>query len=156
MTKDFTERLPSRAEIGDHRDLDGACAIKNFHGKTLAEAEQLFANANNGLIHTGDLMWMRPTGFRFYLPAAIRHCLSERATGDCDLINGMAGTIAFWHEEHPKELVPVARLIADFCSAVCDRFDRYQADPKIYKGLREQYQHLAEVFTRIANETGNA
>jgi hypothetical protein len=151
-----TERLPTRAEIADERDpLDGACAIKNFHGKTVAEAEELFAGAANSLTYTEDLSWMRPVGFRYYIRAAIRHALSERATGDSDLINGIAGVLAERHERHPRELVPCAGLLAEFCRAVVGQFDRYNADPKIYVGLRAKYERLAELFTRMTNEPGN-
>ncbi len=75
---------------------------------------------------------MEPVGFRFYIRAAISFALSERATGESDLINGLAGTISLWHEQHPGELAPCARLIADFCRAVVQQFDRYNADPEIY------------------------
>ncbi len=154
MTADSTERLPTAQEIADD-SLDGRCAIEHFHGKTLAEAEELFAEGIP-LSYTEDLMWMEPVGFRFYIRAAIRYCLSERATGESDLINGLAGTVSFWHEHRPDELIPCARLLGDFCSAVIAQFDRYDADPEIYRGLREQYQQLAQVFTHIANATGNA
>ena len=151
-----SDRLPSSAQIADKRDLDGACAIKHFHRKTLAEAEQLFATAPNTLTYTEDLLWMRPVGFRYYIRAAIRYALSERATGECDLINGIASTLALWHEQHPGEIAPCASLLADFCSAVVQQFERYNANPEIYTGLREQYHQLADTFTRLSNATGNA
>jgi len=151
-----TERLPTRAEIADESDpLDSACAIKNFHGKTVAEAEKLFAGAANSLTYTEDLSWMRPVGFRYYIRAAIRHALSERATGDSDLINGIASTLEDWHEQHPGELTSCACVLAEFCHAVTEQFDRYDADPTIYVGLRDQYQRLAELFTRISNGAGS-
>ncbi len=153
MTTDSAERLPTRKEIADKRALDGAFAIKNFHGKSLAEAEEIFAAAcrdANPLTYTEDLLWMEPVGFRFYIRAAIRVALSERASGQSDFISGLAGTISLWHEQHPGELTPSAPLIADFCSAVAEQFDRFDADPEIYTGLREQYQQLANLFSRLS------
>jgi hypothetical protein len=153
----LTERLPTREEIAKD-SLDGRYAIKHFHGKTLAEAEELFANGLRECIpltYTEDLMWMEPVGFRFYIRAAIRVALSERATGESDFINGLAGSIALWHKEYPGELKSCAQFLAEFCRQVIDQFDRYDANPEIYIGLREQYQHLAELFTRLANESKN-
>lgn len=158
MTSESAERLPSREEVADD-SLDGLYAIKHFHGKTLAEAEEIFAQGARDCIpltYIEDLMWMEPVGFRFYVRAAIHFALSESATGECGLIDGLAGTISLWNEQHSGELNPCARLIADFCNAVFEQFDRYDAAPDIYTGLREKYQQLAELFTRIANDTGKA
>ena len=159
MTTASTERLPTRDEVAAD-GLDGRYAIKHFHGKTLAQAEEIFAeSARNGnplLIYTEDLMWMEPVGFRFYIRAAIRFALTEHATGQCDLVNGLAGTISLWHKQHPGELIPCASLLAAFCSAVVEQFDRYNADPEIYVGLREQYQQLTDLFKRLSNGPGNA
>ena len=98
---------------------------------------------------------MEPIGFRFYIRAAIRFTLSERATGQSDLINGLAGTISLWHEQHPGELTPCARLITDFCPAVVQQFDRNDTRPGDLRGAAQQYQQLADTFGRLANEPGN-
>ena len=152
MTPDSVEHLPTCEEVAAD-SLDGRNAIKHFHGKSIAEAEEIFANGCRDCIpltYTEDLLWMEPVGFRFYIRAAIRVALSERANGEPDFINGLAGTIALWHEQHPGELVACARLIADFCDAVVEQFDRFDADPEIYTGLREQYQQLADLSSRLA------
>jgi hypothetical protein len=152
MTTDGIERLPTRDEVAAN-SLDGSSAIEHFHGKTLAQAEELFAEGARDsipLTYTEDLMWMEPVGFRFYIRAAIRFALTDHATGECDFINGLAGAISLWHEQHPGEMLPCAGLLADFCSAVVEQFDRYGADPEIYVGLREQYQQLADLFTRLS------
>ena len=147
-----TERLPTRDEIADDR-LDGLYAIKHFNGKSLPEAEEMFAEAarkRNPLTLTEDLLWMEPIGFRFYIQAAIRFALSERAAGESLLIDGLAGTISLWHEHHPGELTPCARLLAEFCGTVVQQFDQYDADPEIFVGLREEYQRLADIFTGLS------
>jgi hypothetical protein len=99
---------------------------------------------------------MGPVAFRFYIRAAINYAQSEHAIGDSGIISGLAGTLSCWQEHYPAELVPCARLLADFCRAVLEQFDRFDADPEIYVGLREQYHHLAELFTRNSNATGIA
>lgn len=152
MSINNATRLPTRDEIA-FPCLDGLHAIEHFHGKTLEQVEALFAEGFS-LHYAEDLLWMEPVGFRFYFQAAIRYALSEKAVGDSDIINCLAGTLAHWQEFHPTELVPCARLLADFCRAVWQQFDQYDADPDIYGDLCEQYQQLAEVFERTADETG--
>lgn len=152
------EHLPTSTEIAAD-SLDGRYAIAHFHGKSLAEAEQVFASAcqdGNTLTYIEDLLWMEPIGFRFYIRAASRVALSECADGQSDFISGLASTISLWHELHPAEVVSIAHLLADFCHAVLQQFDRYDADPEIYVGLREKYQNLADTFTSLSNATGNA
>ena len=146
--------IPAAKDICVYGGIDEACALKNFLGKSIAEAESLFRD--NALKYTEDLLWMGPVAFRFYIHAAINYVQSEHATGDCDIINCLAGTLSFWHEHYPAELVPCASVLADFCGTVLEQFDRFDADPEIYVGLREQYQHLADLFTRNSNATGNA
>ncbi len=99
---------------------------------------------------------MNPVGFRFYIRAAIKHCHSERSDGDSDLINGLAGVLSSWLEHSPSELIPCAHLMADFCNGVIERFDRYEAKPQIYPGLREKYEQLAETFKRMSLGHKNA
>jgi len=149
-----SQTIPSREDIDVHGSLDEACASKNFLGKSLDEAEALFRD--NSLRYQEDLLWMGPVAFRFYIHAAINYVQSEHATGDSGIINCLAGTLSFWHEHYPTELVPCASVLADFCGTVLEQFDRYDADPEIYLGLREQYQRLADIFTRNSNATGNA
>jgi hypothetical protein len=158
MSADSIDHLPTAAEIASD-SLEGWYSIKHFHGKTLAEAEEIFAAGCRDYIpltYTDDLMWMEPVGFRFYIRAAVNVALSERANGESDFINGLASTISFWHEQHPGELVSCAPLLADFCCTVVQQFDRYDADPEIYTGLREQYQQLADIFTRLSNAPGKS
>ncbi len=151
MTPHSPQTLPNRDEIA-FEDPDGRYAIEHFYGKSLEQAEDLFAQGLP-IYYMEDLLWMKPVGFRFYLQAAMRYCLSERADGDPDGINSLAGTISHWQEHHPAELIPCAKLLADFSRAVCEQFDRYDASPEIYVGLRERYQGLAALFSRIAAGT---
>ncbi len=158
MTTDIPEQLPTRVEVA-YGHPDGSDAIEHFYGKTLAEAQEIFAEASDigiSLDYTQDFYSMNPVGFRFYIRAAIRHCLSERADGDPELINGLEGAIDWWLGYSPSELISCAPLLADFCNGVLERYDRYEAKPHIYIGLREKYEHLAETFKRMANDHGDA
>jgi hypothetical protein len=158
MNPDVPERVPTTEELADN-SLDGRYVIKHFLGKTLAEAEELFAEGcahSIPLTYTDDLYFMEPVGFRFYIRAVINFCLSDRASGQCDFINGVAGAISSWREFSPEDLIPCAHLLAEFCVEVYRQFDRYDADPEIYEGLREKYSELAKYLTRVAAEAGQS
>ena len=145
-----TELLPSRADIDVYGSCDERSACESFLGKSLDEAQAMFCE--NSLDSLEDLMWMGPVAFRFYVRAAIAYVHSEHATGDSDFIRYLAWIFSF-RQESPAELVPCARLLADFCGTVAEQFERFDADPKIDFGLREKYVLLAELFTRVADET---
>ena len=144
-----SQTLPNRADIDVYGSLDERSACEHFLGKSLDEAEALFRETS--LHYQEDLMWMGPVAFRFYVRAAIAYAESDHATGDSDIISCLAMIFSFWQEHYPAELVPCARLLADFCSTVVEQFDRFDAAPVLDAGLREQYQHFAELFTRIAD-----
>jgi hypothetical protein len=141
------EQIPRREDIDVYGSLDEARAVEHFVGKSLDEAEALFRE--NSLYYEEDLLWMGPVAFRFYIHAAINYVQSEHSTGDCDIINCLAGTLSFWHECYPAELVPCAPVLEDFCRTVLEQFDRFDAHPGIHACLREKYQHLAELFTHV-------
>ncbi len=153
MSQKAEERLPTQSEIAD-KSPDGVCAIKHFYGKSLKKAQQLFVNGGISLCGE-DFLWMNPIGFRFYIRAAINFCLSPRADGDSDLVSSLAGILSLWHEQHPHELDSCSRFLAGFCTSVVAQFDRFDADPAIYVGLREQYEQLADTFGRLADASGN-
>ncbi len=145
--------IPSRADIDVHGSPDEAFAVRNFLGKSLDEAEALFRE--NSIYYQEDLLSMGPVAFRFYVRAAIRYVRSAHADGDSDIINCLAGILSFRQEHYPADLVPCAGLLGVFCDDVLKQFDRFHADPEIYPGLRERYQHLAEIFARTSHAAGD-
>ncbi len=62
-------KLPTAAEINVYDSLDERYACKNFLGKNLGEAEELFRE--NALHYSEDLEWMGPVAFRYYIRAYI-------------------------------------------------------------------------------------
>lgn len=148
MSDSQEHQLPGLFEIA-LGDLDGKYAREHFHGKTLEQAEEMFATGASA--YTEDLMWMEPIGFRFYVQSAIRYCLSDRATNDDWILRGLQSAIWFQRKYVPNELIPCSQLLADFCRTIFENFDRYS--PDFYEEeLREKYREHAEYFTRIANE----
>jgi len=80
---DVLTRVPREPEWHsvDWND-DTASAHAHFFGKSLDEAERLFAESS--LIHQEDLMWMPFVPCCFYLQAYSRYLLSEESKGDSD------------------------------------------------------------------------
>src|SRR5438874_2367336 len=81
--------LPNRRDfvpVDDNLDAESACG--NFLGKTLKEAEEFIRKSSPN--SAGDLMWMGPVAFRYYIDAAISYIKSECATGDGDFIAQLA------------------------------------------------------------------
>jgi hypothetical protein len=147
------EQLPTVEEIAVDWE-GGHFAITHFHGKTLAEAEELFA-CGRPHAYAVDFEYMEPVGFRFYIRAAVNFCLSDRSDGESDFIHALACVLSMWRESKPSELIPCARLLADFCGKLVQQFDRYDAHPYIYEGLREKYSKFAEYFTRVAAQASD-
>ena len=54
-------RLPTAEEINVFDSLDERCAVKNFLGKDLDQAQALFREIS--LYYQEDLMWMGPKAF---------------------------------------------------------------------------------------------
>ena len=148
------ENIPCREDIDLHGSLDEQTAARNFEGKSLNEAEALFRE--NSLYYQEDLMWMGPVAFRFYVQAAIACVESTHAIGDSDMVSCLASIFSFRCENNVDGMAPCAALLSAFCRRVIQQFERCDADPEFYPGLREQYQQLAERFLLIAGSTDGA
>ena len=106
-------RTPTQAEINVYDSLDERAACDHFLGKTLDEAEALFAE--NALYYQEDLMWMGPKAFRFYVFAAIR-CIET--TQNPEMVSGLAGVLEFRLEYERQELEPIAEPLLALCRYV--------------------------------------
>ena len=140
--------LPSEREICPvPEDLDGQCAVRNFLGKSIEEAEALFRE--NSLHYQEDLMWMGPVAFRFYFPATERYVRSEHSRGDSDIINCLAGLLQFKLEWSPDDMRPIAGTLATFCDYVAAAYDRFDVIEDIYGDARGRYSTLKEHFEQM-------
>ncbi|MBK9072100.1 MAG: hypothetical protein IPL79_14010 [Myxococcales bacterium] len=115
--------LPTASELNPFPDdLDGQVAQRNFLGKTVEEAAQLFAKQGGSV---EDLMWMGPRAFVYYLPAALRYL--EGATTDCDewdVVGALPGTIAFRLDHEAAEIADAWSTIDHLCAYVLAHADR--------------------------------
>ena len=63
-------------------DLDVPYAYEHFNGKSLDEAEALFAE--NAMLYQEDLMFMPEKCFAYYVHAYINYLMSSNSKGDSD------------------------------------------------------------------------
>lgn len=145
-----TMKLPTRHEINPHDDLDGQEACKHFFGKDLDEAEALFRE--NDLYYQGDLLWMGPSAFRFYLPAAIRFV--RHSTDDVsDFVSCFSDTLEFRLKHEADELLPVASQLAEFCSYIIAHWSKFSDGAAAYGDVRARYERLCAVFSGMCGKT---
>jgi hypothetical protein len=135
---------PTAAEINPiPESLDGKCAVENFEGKSLVQAEKLFAE--NGLYYSGNLLWMGPIGFMFYFKAALAYLKSEVSLGDPDFLNLMIGTLELRILGEYSDYTEIRNGSDDFiefCKHAIENYNSYELDKDIYSDLCPNLRRL--------------
>src|SRR5688572_12937946 len=112
-------KIPSRSDWGtlDPRDLDANYALRQFLGKSHAEAEALFAA--NSLHYQEDLHYMPDVPFNFYAPAFASYLRSEESREDSDGASAFMSLVGIalkkrrdLRQEVRDELIATARIVA--------------------------------------------
>lgn len=137
-------RLPTAEEINVFNSLDERCAVKNFLGKDLEQAQTLFAE--NFLRYQEDLMWMGPKAFAFYVPAAINFLLSEESDNAADAVSSFHSLVEFRLEYEPAEIARVGSILRAGILGMLENFERYgfggEAYGDIYGDVAGRYRIL--------------
>lgn len=102
--------------------LEGSDAVEHFYGKTLEEVEAMFAD---GLDYTGDLVFMGPKAFCFYLPAIVSFVKSDASRGDFTTLHGLVSMFEFKLMYQKSEIQPVLNDIKDLAEYVLDNWDKF-------------------------------
>lgn len=134
------ERLPRENEINVYDSLDERGALKNFLGKTHEQARSLFGE--NFLCYQGDLMWMGPRAFVFYVHDAIAYLLSDESDGSPDVPNCFCGLLEFRMEHHGDAIAEVYPALRDAVEGILAKFERFEVIPWIYGDLEARYRAL--------------
>lgn len=121
--------LPTAAEINIHDDFDEQWAVKNFLGRSLEEAQDLFAE--NFLFYSEDLMWMGPVAFCYYVRAAIAFLLSPSAKGHADSVGTFCMILEFRIGCKYWGIGNCSPLVRDGLEAMLRNFDHYECDPRL-------------------------
>ena len=78
--------LPSREDFATRFPIDEQSTIEAFYGRTLEEAQALFAG--NFLWYCEELSILPMKPFSFYVVAATNYLRSPESTGEPDSVNG--------------------------------------------------------------------
>jgi hypothetical protein len=140
MHQATTMSLPTQAEINVYDSLDERSACEHFLGKTLEEAEALFAE--NVFTYYEDLFDMGPAAFRFYVEAAIRHI---KATRDKGSVSYFASVLEYRIECEPSELIPISADLLAIC-----RYILANPDECGIRKTRREIESMADGYRRLA------
>ena len=117
---------PDETNIVNRSGLDEDCAKRNWLGRSLSQAFEMFSSSRNHC-YTEDFMYLSDLAVRYYLPPAIDYAASDRSLGDYLFVGGMAVSLAFRLEQHG--LSPETVLLArSFAKVVLTDLAKYSLD----------------------------
>ena len=136
-------KIPNKSEWGtiEKGNLDAEWAFKQFSGKSLEDAEEMFRE--NALYYQEDLISMPSIAFNCYAPVFAKYILSDHSESDSD------GASSFLHMV--IELLQANRFLAtpetieillDAAKIVSNRQEYYDADVDIYGEFSELYKQI--------------
>lgn len=125
-------------------NLDVICARKHFFGKTLKEAESLFAD--NALYYQEDLSYMPPSPFRYYLHAYMSYLTSSHSEGDTDAASCFLGLLAekLDTENEKNGLLAFWDRIEETLASIRQRKEWFEWDHDIYGDLEERIAAITQ------------
>jgi hypothetical protein len=132
--------IPTANDINVYDSLDERSAVEHFLGKDLKQAEELFRQNFN--YYQGDLMWMGPSAFCYYVDAAIAYLLSSAANDDSDAVNCFCGLVEFQLDGNAEAIAPACGRLRQAVQTILKDFDRYNCDPQVYGDLPSRYRSL--------------
>jgi len=126
------------SDINVYDSLDERTAAKNFLGKSVEEAEQMFKD--NSACYLEDLRFMGPVAFSFYLDAAIRYLHSEEAIHDNVMLIGLCQLVdqRLTYGLLPQESFSRIQNVVEY---VLDHYDRFKVR-EAYRNARKKYLKL--------------
>ncbi|MDA7978121.1 MAG: hypothetical protein MPJ50_05050 [Pirellulales bacterium] len=148
MSRDFP--VPSYEDINVFDSLDERAAAKNFLGKDLKQAEEMF---QEGLeFFTEDLMFMGPQAFCYYVQAAIAYLTSPASKGDETGVFSFCSTLEFWLSEDWEKISPVHNLIQNGVATITELFRQRHFDPNEYEDVPDRYKAMLDRMRSIRHE----
>lgn len=124
--------------------LDGKCAFKNFSGKDLTEAFDLFVD--NALYYQEDIMFMPTLCFRYYVRAYINYLLSPKSEGDSDGANCFFGLVEIRAEDVSTSDQSLRQDIAEVLLRLSDQQQWFDAEINIYGSFPKRAQTCLDLI----------
>jgi S-adenosylmethionine decarboxylase len=117
-------KLPSAEELvgPPPRCLDQQWALKDFLGKSVAEAEKMCRNTPSV---TEDFTYMAPAGLIYYLPAALNYLISDESKEDWEFAHGLMCALSCQVDIYGLKgpALTMVNEIAEFCDGTRTKFD---------------------------------
>ena len=135
--------IPTRSDWGDidENDLDAQWALKQFLGKTFADAEAMFAE--NALYYQEDLQSMSAAPLNFYAPALAKYLNSDRSHGDSDGASSFLHTLIWILKTRPEIFTSdVKGILIRTAKRIANRQVLYDADVNIYGQFSDLYSEI--------------
>ena len=136
-------KIPNKSAWGtiEEDNLDAEWAFKNFAGKSLDDAENMFRK--NALYYQEDLISMPSIAFNCYAPVFAKYILSSHAESDSDgassflhmIIELLDANISLASSETVKILLEAAKIVSS-------KQQYYDADIDIYGEFPELYDKI--------------
>ena len=140
--------IPEEKDWGEWKDdLDLRYAHKNFAGKSISEAIDLFVK--HSLHYQEDLQWMPIVPFQFYIHAYKEYILSERSRDDSDGASCYLRLIKQKLENEPDHVLNIFELLLPSLEAVADRQDFYEANTEIYGDFRKILSSICKLYNKL-------
>jgi len=139
-------RIPTLEDWGDidPDDLDAKWALKQFLGKSFAEAEDLFAS--NALHYGEDVQSMPRAVFSYYAPALAKYLTSDRARGDSDGASSFLHMLIYMLKNHPAVIAPDTKdILLKAAEHVANGQPFYEASVEIYGQFSELLAELRSI-----------
>ena len=138
--------IPTRNDWGniDEDDLDANWALKNFLGKSSAEAIQLFKE--NAIHYQEDLQSMASIPFNFYMNAFVDYLVSAFAEGDADGASCFLAT-AMWILKTRPDIISAethTKLVST-AKHISNNQILYAADVSIYGSFTESFEEIQKL-----------
>lgn len=129
-------QLPTAEEINVSDTLDGRCAVENFLGKSLEEAESVFRE--NFRRSQEDLRFMGPKAFCFYLPAAISYLRSAASEGNSDAVRLFCGMVEHRLGCDLAEIAPTGSSAREGIVGILEHIERCGLEGTIDRDLADR------------------
>lgn len=142
-------KIPNKHEWGivEKDNLDAEWAFKQFAGKSLNDAEEMFRE--NALYYQEDLISMPSIAFNCYAPVFAKYILSDYAESDSDGASSFLYMIIELLEANRSLAEPkTVKLLMDAAKLVTNKQGYYDADIDIYGEFSELYNKILQLEER--------
>ena len=142
--------IPKEEDWGNwNDDLDTRYAFKQFGGKSISEAVDLFIE--NALYYQEDLQWMPIIPFQYYIHAYKEYLLSDKSSDDSDAASCYLRLIKCKLGTDRNCIIDIFDSLLPSINFVADNQAFYDADISIYGNFKDLYSEILDIYNKYKN-----